>query len=296
MLFALLAWLAPAEIPATPPPPVAPPVIETNAYLSELPKSGITPEMFKRPSLAKANLVPLFSTEDYPLEAIRNEEQGTVAVVLRVAANGRVSDCIVAESSGSPSLDLQTCRVLWSRARFVPARDAQGRPIESAWRQRIRWELPEPEPMPFNPWSSRMTLDFMEDGGVISCRVETSGALKDQQESCGLISDMWQSALGTLRIDAGHARRTLILETQFAPGNRISPGPPPAGARLVGRQTVRMTIDASGKTLQCRVIETEGLEPPNEGCEDLLDGIFEEPGVKVGAVEATMARAAFVIE
>lgn len=267
-----------------------------NDFLSELPKSGITPEMIHRTIKPKVNLLNLFSTEDYPLQSVANAEAGTVGVVLKVGPDGRVSDCIITQSSGFSALDWQTCRLLWMRASFDPARNGLGRPIESAWRQRIRWELPEREPAPFKPWSSRFTLGFMDDGSVIECRVETTGALKDEPDHCDLVSDIWQSALSTLRADAGHARRTLILETQFAPGNRISPTSPPAGARLVGRQTVRLTIDASGKTLQCRVIEMEGLEPPNEGCEDLLDGIFETPGVDVGAVEATMARSAFVIE
>jgi TonB family protein len=297
MLIPLLALLAPGEVPANPiPVPVAPPPIVANDYLSELPRSGITPEMLNGPHKPKANLVALFSTDDYPLESIRNGEQGTVGVILKVGRDGKVADCVVYQSSGFTALDSQTCRLLWMRAAFDPARDKSGRPIEGAFRQRIRWELPPPQPMPFKAWSTRFTIELVRDGGVIACRLETTGIDKDRSEECDLLSKMWQSSLSRLRADAGYERRTLVSEVQFAPNNRTVPAEAPAGTRLFARQVMRLTIDANGKTLQCRVIETEGLKSPIEECDDLLDNLFERPGIKVGAVEATMVRTAYVSE
>ncbi|HEU0310566.1 MAG TPA: energy transducer TonB, partial [Sphingomicrobium sp.] len=161
--------------------PAEPALLPSLPYISELSKSGLTSEMFDRPVKAKANLVSLFSTEDYPLESIRNREAGTVAVVLRVGRDGRLVDCVIEQSSGYPALDSQTCRVLWLRARFVPARNKDGVPVESAWRQRIRWELPEPKPTPFKPWSIRIALEFIKGGGVLACNVESSGAIDASQ-------------------------------------------------------------------------------------------------------------------
>jgi len=291
-----LSGAAPTIVPP-PEPVVAPPVLtEMSPYLSELPRAGLRPEMLDRPTPAKANLLALFSTQDYPLDAIQKEEAGTVAVVLRVSADGRVTDCVVTQSSNSPSLDSQTCRILWMRARFVPAKDVQGRPVESAWRQRIRWELPEPEPTPFKPWSARYTLEFVEDGGLISCRADLGGAIKEQDAQCGLVSDMWGSALGSLRADAGYQRRTLVLDTEFAPGSQIPPAKSIKGLELFGRQVARLTVDASGKPLACRVVEFEGLQPSPDGCDDLLSDTYESPGIGVGAVEATMVRSAYVGE
>ncbi|WP_294121069.1 energy transducer TonB [Sphingomonas sp.] len=92
---------------------------------------------------AKANLVALFSTDDYPMEAIRNEEQGTTAFRVEINRSGRVSDCIVTSSSGSDALDEATCKILERRARFVPARDSAGNRVPDEYSGRIRWELPD---------------------------------------------------------------------------------------------------------------------------------------------------------
>ena len=88
------------------------------------------------------NIVSLFSTNDYPSSAISQGEQGTVGVHFRIAADGRASDCRVVETSGSPSLDVQTCKMIVKRARFEPARTKAGEPVPSIGFQRIRWELP----------------------------------------------------------------------------------------------------------------------------------------------------------
>lgn len=294
LLIALVSAAPTTVAPAAPPAPPPPAQIQPLPYFSELSRAGLTPKMFKRPIQPKANLVALFSTDDYPLQALRNLEQGTVAAVVRVGADGRVMDCIVVQSSGSPSLDLQTCRIIWTRARFEPARDGKGRPVESALRQRIRWQLPEPDPTPIKPWSARFTIDFVEDGGAIACKMETTGALKADQEFCDPLSGIWEAALAAVRSDAGYKRSKLILETQFAPDDRISPAKAPAGTELVARQVARLTIDATGKTLQCRVVETEGSEAMITGCEELLSEQFEKPAIAVGAIEATMMQSIFI--
>jgi len=290
LLFAALAWLTPTEVPSAPPvQPVPPPVRTRAAYFSELPKAGLTAEMFNRPVRPQANLVSLFSTEDYPLESIRNAEQGTVAVIIRVSDDGRIADCIVAQSSGFPALDSQTCRVLWMRARFVPARDAKGHSVESALRQRIRWELPERNPLPIKPWSMRLTLNFVEEGGILSCRVETTGAMKANQRACDFHL-MMSDGLAKLRADADYRQQQFVMETQFAPdANALEPKTPP-GMRLFASQVARLTIDETGKPLQCRVIKSEGPEPLMAGCDDFLEAKYERPAIKTGAIEATLTR------
>ena len=91
----------------------------------------------------KANLVRYFSTDDYPMEAIRNEEQGTTAFKLLIDRHGRVVRCDVTSSSGSAALDKATCDIVRRRARYVPARDSSGNPVPGTDTGRIRWELPE---------------------------------------------------------------------------------------------------------------------------------------------------------
>jgi len=93
-----------------------------------------------------ANLATLFSDEDYPAAAIRNHEQGPVAFRLEVGADGHPSGCSVTGSSGSSILDSTTCRLLVARARFQPARDAQGKPTADSFNGRIIWRLPDIPP------------------------------------------------------------------------------------------------------------------------------------------------------
>lgn len=86
-------------------------------------------------------LPSLFSDADYPPSAVRNHEQGAVGFRLEVAADGRPAGCSVVSSSGSQSLDSTTCRLLMERARFRPARDAQGKATADRFTGRIVWTL-----------------------------------------------------------------------------------------------------------------------------------------------------------
>lgn len=85
----------------------------------------------------------LFTTDDYPMAALRKEEQGTVRAALLVDAKGKPSKCVMRESSGSNALDQTTCQVLMSRARFVPAKGVDGQPTATVYLvPPIRWEIP----------------------------------------------------------------------------------------------------------------------------------------------------------
>ena len=63
----------------------------------------------------------------------------TVHIRFTVGVNGRVSNCIVARSSGSPELDETTCRLITQRFRYRPATDAQGRPVAQEVEGEHRW-------------------------------------------------------------------------------------------------------------------------------------------------------------
>jgi len=66
---------------------------------------------------------------DYPRELIRDRIAGTVSIRFTVIATGAIANCRIARSSGSPTLDDATCRLLTRRLRFRPATDANGRPV-----------------------------------------------------------------------------------------------------------------------------------------------------------------------
>jgi len=67
--------------------------------------------------------------EDYPSDAISNNEQGYVVVSFDITAKGRVENCQVTRSSGHKSLDAVPCPKLKRIARFKPATNANGEPI-----------------------------------------------------------------------------------------------------------------------------------------------------------------------
>jgi len=117
--------ITPTAPPAPPAPPAAPP----------------PPAIVTKAQSAKGNLQNLFSSDDYPSDAMRNEDQGTVGVSLSIGTDGRVTGCNVTSSSGSRSLDSATCRILRSRARFTPAKLSNGQPTTDSYSQRITWRL-----------------------------------------------------------------------------------------------------------------------------------------------------------
>ena len=153
----------PEDMPDLPPPPTQPPpIVRTNiapppirvqeSIAPPIPRPVITPPAPPRPPppppvktvpprSASGNLQGLITSDDYPSQALNNEEQGTVTVSLSIGSNGRVTGCNTTSSSGSRTLDSATCRILRSRARFTPARDNQGNPTTGTFTQRIQWRL-----------------------------------------------------------------------------------------------------------------------------------------------------------
>ncbi|GAA4043443.1 hypothetical protein GCM10022281_25830 [Sphingomonas rosea] len=138
----------------TPPPPVAtvntpPPFTPVTTVATPAPPAPPAPPpppppapVKVQPAKARANLASYISDDDYPQDAIRNEQQGTTRFRLDIGPDGRVANCTVTGSSGSSSLDAATCRILRSRARFTPATDSSGKPTGDSVSQSIRWVLP----------------------------------------------------------------------------------------------------------------------------------------------------------
>lgn len=110
---------------------------------------------------------------DYPLEALRVNEQGTAGFAVQVNKLGLVSECRITSSSGSPRLDEATCRLVTQRGRFAPARDRQGEPTTGAYASRVRWVLPETTPP--EPGKLIMTYTVQPSGDVKDCKVVMEG-------------------------------------------------------------------------------------------------------------------------
>jgi protein TonB len=90
---------------------------------------------------ANAQMSGLVSANDYPIEALRSDHQGTVGFTLTIAKDGRVKKCRVTKSSGFRELDRATCNIMRERARFTPALDADGNPVEDTYSSVLTWAL-----------------------------------------------------------------------------------------------------------------------------------------------------------
>lgn len=90
---------------------------------------------------AKGDLRRLFSSADYPAQALSSGNRGTVKIALLVDEAGKVADCSIIETSGVAVLDSQSCAVVKARARFTPAVGKDGKPAKDSFIQRITWRL-----------------------------------------------------------------------------------------------------------------------------------------------------------
>lgn len=86
---------------------------------------------------------------EYPKESLRNDEQGTVTLLLSINEEGSVSQAKVAKSSGFERLDLRAAEAL-STCRFMPALQ-DGKPVASEVRMQYAWKIEPPTAAPFPP-------------------------------------------------------------------------------------------------------------------------------------------------
>lgn len=83
----------------------------------------------------------LVSGMDYPGLAIIRGQTGTVGMTLLIDEKGQVADCTVEQPSGAAVLDVASCFLVQTRAKFLPAMDSKGKPMRSAVSQRISWRI-----------------------------------------------------------------------------------------------------------------------------------------------------------
>lgn len=83
------------------------------------------------------------TVKDYPDTALSQRLEGIATFRLDIDPRGRVIGCGILESSGASVLDLRTCQVLLTRARFRPAIDESGTAIKSFFVSKVRWRLPD---------------------------------------------------------------------------------------------------------------------------------------------------------
>ncbi|MGJ3648608.1 energy transducer TonB [Sphingomonas sp. GlSt437] len=83
---------------------------------------------------------------DYPHDAFVARRTGRVGLRFTVGVTGRVTDCTVTHSSGTPELDNVTCALIIKRFRYRPARDALGRAVPQQVTGDHEWVIPKLPP------------------------------------------------------------------------------------------------------------------------------------------------------
>lgn len=94
------------------------------------------------PEVEGGALPRFFRPEDYPDAAIRQNAAGRVRALFDVGADGKAGNCRIILSSRNKDLDDATCRVIVERARFTPAKDVSGQPVEAPSLATIVWTMP----------------------------------------------------------------------------------------------------------------------------------------------------------
>jgi protein TonB len=93
--------------------------------------SGFTP----------ARLVRNLNRGDYRQLAAGRMPYGRAMLSIQLDANGVPVGCSIARSSGDPYVDSGLCPLVTNRLRFLPARDADGRPIPYRLQYVASWTL-----------------------------------------------------------------------------------------------------------------------------------------------------------
>ena len=118
------------------------------------------------------------TSDDYPLEAMRQEIEGVTGFRLDIDTHGVPTKCTITSSSGSALLDNTACAKVMERARFNPAKDASGRPVGDVYSTRVDWRLPDTDgvvSLPPLPMHVVTTFYIETDGSVSDCETLMNG-------------------------------------------------------------------------------------------------------------------------
>lgn len=100
---------------------------------------GANPAAVLKPPASQT--IGIFSTDDYPAEALRNQEQGRVTTLTTVNLSGKPIGCTVLKTSGHASLDEAVCRKIMRVGQFAPA--GESGPDKRFVFLTVSWEAPE---------------------------------------------------------------------------------------------------------------------------------------------------------
>ena len=80
--------------------------------------------------------------EDFPQQAIADWVEGNVELALHISPKGELADCKIVKSSENQALDAASCGYVASKAKFRPAKDANGDFTDGRITTGVAWTLP----------------------------------------------------------------------------------------------------------------------------------------------------------
>lgn len=263
---------------------ISPTVIERPVPIPAVPSSSRQPN-----PVPKGNPGTWVNMNDYPTGALMDQTEGTTGFRVTVGPDGRVTDCVIISSSGSPDLDVATCTNVKRRARFDPALDANGSPTNGKYTNRVRWQIPSFVPLisfPRGPamqgsaWAKILPVDFPQKalaeqrqgkvtielavsaaGTVEGCTVIESSTHEDiDAASCKKASERakFQPALDFAgQPTAGRVQTELNWRIPGAPGTPVIPLVLPSSfLPKAGKTTLSFTVAADGSVTDCSALST----------------------------------------
>jgi len=124
------------------------------------------------------------TSDDYPMEAMRQEIEGATSFRLDIDRDGIPTNCKTTSSSGAAILDETACAKAMERARFSPAKDASGSAVSGTFTARINWRLPDTSALFSSPSITETTFTINPDGSPSDCRTMIDGNIAPDQSSC----------------------------------------------------------------------------------------------------------------
>lgn len=219
---------------------------------------------------------------DYPQRTLFARPSGTSVIRMQVTIDGSVSDCWTERSSASSVLDDTACELVMKRARYLSARDAEGRAIASEIAIKVRWEAPPIEAVT-GTW--RFDVD-LPAGQPPVCRAISREGSAQPDPDCPARGDHLRKMLDAAQI-AAPSRVTQTFHNAFEAG-KAAPATSNFRDPHVLLKVRTISLLRNGRMTQCtRVIETAspamrrllGPDPPCDNGKRLtVDGRGELTG------------------
>lgn len=130
-------------------------------------------------------------------------------------------------------------------------------------------------PLAASDWWEKVTVTLSGDGQPQACQYETSGRTPSAPD-CQVVGSTAKGFGGKSSIGAHDQFTRITFERRFSPGTTVpGAGSIHPGDTLLGREVLKLAIDARGSVSGCKVVATAGEMTPDYGCAEASSERFE---------------------